>query len=73
MNIIIDGKTIEVNATETAIELGNAKVMNIIMLGALVKAMDLGDLDFETAIKENVKPKFIELNLKAFKIGSSIL
>jgi len=65
-------KTIAVNGTETAIELGNAKVMNIIMLGALVKAMDLCDLDFETAIKENVKPKFIELNLKAFKIGCSI-
>ena len=65
-------KTIAVNGTETAIELGNAKVMNIVMLGALVKAMDLCDLDFETAIKENNKPKFIELNLKAFKIGCSI-
>ena len=66
-------KTIEVNATETAIELGNSKVMNIIMLGALVTAMDLANLDFETAIKENIKPKFIELNLKAFKIGCGIL
>ncbi len=65
-------KTIEVNATETAIELGNSKVMNIIMLGALVTAMDLGKLDFESAIKENVKPKFIELNLKAFEIGQNI-
>jgi indolepyruvate ferredoxin oxidoreductase beta subunit len=65
-------QTIEVNATETAIELGNSKVMNIIMLGALVKAMDLCDLDFETAITENVKPKFIELNLKAFEIGQNI-
>lgn len=62
-------KTIEVNASESAIELGNSKVMNIIMLGALVTEMGLKDLNIEEAIKENVKQKFIELNLKAFKIG----
>ena len=58
-----------VNATDLAFELGNRKVMNVIMLGALVKAMNLQDLDFNKAIKEYVKPQFIELNLKAFEIG----
>jgi indolepyruvate ferredoxin oxidoreductase beta subunit len=43
--------------------------MNIIMLGALAKAMNLQELNFEKAIKENVKPKFIDLNLKAFALG----
>lgn len=62
-------KTIVINASEEANTLGNAKVMNIIMLGSLVKAMNLESLDFEKAIRESVKPKFIELNLKAFKLG----
>ncbi len=62
-------KTISLKASDEAVKLGNSKAMNIIMLGALVKAMNLTELDFEKAIKENVKPKFIELNLKAFNLG----
>ncbi len=66
-------KTIEVDATKVATDLGNAKAMNIVMLGALVKLMDLESLDFDTAIKENVKPKFIDLNLQAFKLGKQMI
>jgi indolepyruvate ferredoxin oxidoreductase beta subunit len=62
-------KTYTVKATEMAIELGNTKVMNVIMLGAVVKAMNLEHLDFEKAIRENVKKQFIEINLQAFKLG----
>ena len=65
-------KTIPVNATKKAIELGNSKAMNIIMLGALVKALNLEHIDFEKAIKENVKPKFIDLNIKAYNLGLKI-
>lgn len=66
-------KTYKVNGTKIAKDLGNSKAMNIVMLGALVKVMDLQNLDFETAIKENVKPKFIDLNLQAFKLGSKLI
>lgn len=62
-------KTYKVDATELAMQLGNVKVMNVIMLGAVVRAIGLEDLDFEKAIKENVKERFIELNLKAYKLG----
>jgi indolepyruvate ferredoxin oxidoreductase beta subunit len=65
-------KTIEINGTKIASDLGNSKAMNIVMLGALIKAMKLESLDFETAIKENVKPQFIDLNLEAFKLGMNI-
>jgi indolepyruvate ferredoxin oxidoreductase beta subunit len=58
-----------IEGTRLAEELGNAKAMNIIMLGALVKTLHLEHLDFEQSIKENVKPRFVELNLKAFEIG----
>lgn len=61
--------TLVINGTEEAIELGNAKTMNIIMLGALVKTLKMEDLDFEQAIKDNVKVKFIDINLQAYKLG----
>ena len=62
-------KTYKIDATDLAIELGNSKVMNVIMLGAVVKAIGLDHLNFEKAIRENVKEKFIELNLQAFELG----
>lgn len=65
-------KTIVINGTEIAENLGNAKAMNIVMLGSLIKAMNLSDLDIEKAIRENVKSKFIDLNLKAYKLGLEI-
>lgn len=57
------------NGTALAKELGNARVMNIILVGALVKAMNLEHVDFKKIIKETVKENFIEINLKAFDLG----
>jgi len=62
-------ETYVVDGTRQAIELGLDKVMNIIILGALAKALNIDNLKWEAAIKENVKPKFLELNLEAFKLG----
>lgn len=57
------------DAAKIATELGNAKAMNIVLLGALVKLMKLDNLDWDAAIRECVKPAFVELNLKALKAG----
>jgi len=62
-------QTIVINGHEMAEELGNAKVMNVMMLGALVKAMHLEHLDMETAITEMVKPRFHDINKKASQLG----
>ena len=57
-------------AADVATELGNPKAMNIVLLGALVKAMGgLDDIDWDAEIEANVKPKFIDLNKKAFRAG----
>ncbi|MCA0386013.1 MAG: indolepyruvate oxidoreductase subunit beta [Firmicutes bacterium] len=61
--------TTVVDAAAQAELLGNSKVMNIILLGALVKRMELENIDWHQIIKENVKPKFYALNLKAFEVG----
>ena len=62
-----------INAADKAKELGNAKVMNIILLGALVKSMSLEDIDWESIIRENIKEKFIDINLQAFKKGMEMV
>lgn len=58
------------DASKMAADLGNVKAANVILLGALVKLMGLDDIDWEDIIRKNVKEKFIDLNLKAFKVGA---
>ena len=67
----LDAKVI--NAADKAIKLGNAKVMNIILLGAVIKSMKLEHIDWEKIIRENVKEKFIDINLKALKEGIALV
>ena len=47
--------TVVVDAAEHARNMGNPKVMNVILLGATVKSMGLEYIDWEKIIKENVK------------------
>lgn len=60
-------------AAEIAKELGNPKAMNIVLLGALVKAMGIEDMDWDTIIAQNVKKGFEELNIKAFRAGMAAI
>lgn len=62
-----------VNATEEAVKLGNGKVMNIILLGTIIKAMGLEDIDWNKIVRENVKPAFVEDNLKAIQVGMALV
>ena len=62
-----------IDAAKNAEEMGNSKVMNIILLGALVKSMELEYIDWESIIRDNVKPKFIDINLQAFKNGMEMV
>ena len=60
-------------AAEVATELGNPKAMNIVLLGALIKAMGgLDDIDWDAEIEANVKAKFVDLNKKAFHAGYNL-
>ncbi|MDR1292461.1 MAG: indolepyruvate oxidoreductase subunit beta [Clostridiales Family XIII bacterium] len=61
-----------VKAAEIAEALGNARVMNIVLLGALVKALGVEDVDWQSNINANVKAGFEEINYKAFKAGYDI-
>jgi len=62
-----------VNATAAAEKLGNPKVMNVILLGATVRQMDLAGVDWEKIIRGNVPEKLAELNVNAFRTGMELV
>ena len=62
-----------IDAQQEAQKLGFPKVMNVILLGSTVKLMSLEDLDWKTVIRDNIKPKFVDMNIEAFEIGKSLV
>ena len=62
-------KTVVLKAGEIASDLGNPKAMNVVLLGALVKAINVPDVDWHKAIRDNVKKGFEDLNIEAFDAG----
>lgn len=62
-----------INAFDKASEIGNIRVMNVILLGTVVKIMNLEDIDWEEIIRNNVKAKFIDVNIKAFNEGIKLI
>lgn len=61
------------DAASIAQELGNPRVMNIVLLGSIIKAMGLEQIDWESIIRANVKPAFVELNIQALQAGQAAL
>lgn len=62
-------KCYTLNAAQIALDLGSAKCMNIVLFGAMTRALHMDDIDWESVIRDTVPPKFLELNLKAFRAG----
>lgn len=71
-NLNANADILTVKAGETADELGNDKAMNVVLLGALVKAMEVEGVDWNKAICENVKKGFEDINIKAFEAGYAL-
>jgi indolepyruvate ferredoxin oxidoreductase beta subunit len=60
---------IRVAASERAAAMGNPKVTNMILLGTIVGKMNLQEIDWPKIIRENVKPAFADINVRAFAEG----
>ncbi|MEW9124404.1 MAG: indolepyruvate oxidoreductase subunit beta [Thermotaleaceae bacterium] len=56
-------------AAEIAKELGSIRTMNVVMVGAMAKAMGLENIDWEQTVKANVKDEFAKINIEALKKG----
>lgn len=62
-------KAIIIDAADKSKELGNIKVMNVILLGSVIKIMELEHIDWENIIKQNIKEGLIDINIKALYEG----
>lgn len=65
--------TVVIDAASHAKDMGNFRVMNVILLGATIKLMGLDYIDWEKIIGENVKQQFVDINKKAFKYGVNLV
>lgn len=62
-----------IDALNEAKNLGGARVINILMLGVYAKLAGLDIEAFNDAIKTNIKPEFVEVNIKAFEAGAALV
>lgn len=63
-----------VPATQSALELGEVRATNMVMLGAFAQYFSSGiPIEYYiTAIKENVPAKYVDINVKAFERGREL-
>ena len=57
------------NALELALQAGSAKAVNVVLLGALAKRLELSREDWLKTVAATVPTKFAELNERAFLLG----
>ena len=62
-------KTVLLDALKLAEDAGNARAVNIVLLGVLSRFMDWPQEKWESAIAACVPAKTLETNLKAFRAG----
>ncbi len=57
------------DALSLAKEAGNAKAVNVVLIGVMAKASDIAYEKWVETIRSTVPAKFLEVNLKAFDLG----
>ena len=64
-------RVVLLDAVGMALEVGERRAANMVLVGALSEFMDLEEDTWETAIKSSVRAKDLEVNLRAFRQGRS--
>lgn len=64
--------TIIADALPKAVELGNPKLVNTLLLGMASNYLDLPVAEWKRVIEKSVPPKFKELNVTAFDCGRDL-
>jgi len=64
--------TVIIDATEIAVKLGNIRLANSVILGALAVHSGIADEHWKFAIEKRAPKKFVEANLEAFKKGKEL-
>ena len=68
-NLSVNHKVYSIDAQKVAQELGNAKVLNIVVLGFAAKYLGFDKQEWLQVIEKTVPPKTIEINKQAFLAG----
>ena len=63
---------IVIEATQTAIDLGNYRAANVVLLGALAEMLDLSDEVWNETLESRIPERFRDLNKKAFATGRQL-
>lgn len=61
-----------VDALKYAMEAGNFKAVNVVLIGVMAKNTDIPYEKWVETIKATVPEKFLEVNLKAFELGYNL-
>lgn len=64
-----DVDIVPVDAAKVAMEAGNIRTVNVVLLGLLSKAMDISEEEWEKVLKTTVPEKALDVNIKAFQLG----
>ena len=59
------------DALALAEEAGSSKAVNLVLMGRLAKYFDFTNEEWMEAIEHSVPPKFLEMNKKAFELGTA--
>jgi len=59
----------DIDAAAKALEVGNIKAVNMVLMGRLSTYFDFKREDWTEALEKMVRPQFLEMNLKAFALG----
>lgn len=62
-----------IEARRLAEELGNPRVQNTILLGALSHFLSFSEPSWEEGLRELIRPRYLELNLISFKKGREVI
>ncbi|MCA1959232.1 MAG: indolepyruvate oxidoreductase subunit beta [Desulfomonile sp.] len=63
--VVVDGLAV-------AEQVGNPRVVNVVFLGVLSAFLDIPATTYEEVLKESLKPKLVDVNLKAFHQGRAL-
>lgn len=65
--------TVVLNGIDVAAKLGNPRVLNVVFLGVLSNYLDIPVETYKEVLKESLKPKLLDINLKAFDEGRAMV
>jgi indolepyruvate ferredoxin oxidoreductase beta subunit len=71
----LEGKGFRVlvlEATKQALELGDHRAANVLLLGALSRSLDIPEAVWDQTLRERIPERYLELNQRAFAAGREV-